>query len=241
MSTLTIPFTYILKFKPTNQWYYGVRWAKGCSPNDLWNTYFSSSTHVKNLIKQYGKDSFEVRVSKIFSSKEQAIHHEKRFLYKVKASTNGCFINKRNNMPDFSAEGLILICHPECNLQTWHDPLLPIPSGWEQGRLNEVWNKGKKNTQIPWNKGKSTGSTGPCSQTRKSNISKGRLKTKKVICEHCSKEVDPANYKRFHGENCKKNPNVNLDYWKQVSNSCKEGMKKQIDSGKFNQFGRKIA
>lgn len=241
MSTLTIPFTYILKFKLTNQYYYGVRWARGCSPTDLWNTYFSSSVHIKNLIKKYGRDSFEVRVSKTFLSKDEAIQHERRFLEKVKASTNGAFINKRNNMPDFSASGLILIYHTECNIQTWHDPLLPIPLGWTKGRLNNVWNKGKKNSQIPWNKGKSTGSTGPCSETRKSNISKARLKTKKLVCEHCSKEIDPANYKRFHGENCKENPNVNLDYWKQISNSCRAGMEKQVASGKFNNFGRKTS
>lgn len=241
MSTLTIPFTYILKFKLTNQYYYGVRWARGCSPSELWNTYFSSSVHIKNLIKKYGKDSFQAKVSRTFSNKDEAIKHERRFLEKVKASTNGAFINKRNNMPDFSARGLMLIYHSGCNIQTWHDPSLPIPLGWAKGRLNEVWNKGKKNVQIPWNKGKSIKPTGPCSNSRRSNISKGRKLTKKINCEHCKKEIDPSNYKRFHGNRCKLNPNVDWDYWEQISNIGKLNMKKQIASGKFNNFGRKIS
>lgn len=238
MSIITTPFTYILKFKPTNQWYYGVRWAKGCSPADLWTTYFSSSAHIKNLIKQFGQDSFEFRISKTFTNKSQATEHERRFLLKVAAAKNGAFINKRNNMPEFSAAGLQLIYHSECNLQTWHDPKLPIPFGWTEGRLNKVWNAGAKGLQVAWNKGKSLPATGPCTSTRKENISKSRLLTNKITCAHCNKLIDPANHKRFHGDNCKLNPNVNLQYWESVSQSSKKGMEKQIQSGKFNRFGR---
>jgi len=39
----TIPYTYKLIFKPTGQYYYGVRYAKGCQPSDLWDKYFTSS------------------------------------------------------------------------------------------------------------------------------------------------------------------------------------------------------
>ena len=240
MSTITVPFTYILKFKPTNQWYYGVRWAKGCSPADLWTTYFSSSAHIKNLIKQFGQDSFEFRISKTFTTKSQATMHERRFLLKVNAAKNGAFINKRNNMPEFSPAGLTIIHHPAHNFETWHDPMLPVPVGWLPGVTDshKLANSSCRQGRTPWNKGKSLPSTGPCSTTRKENISKSRLLTNKISCAHCDKLIDPANYKRFHGDNCKLNPNVNLQYWESVSQSSKKGVQKQIQSGNFNRFGR---
>lgn len=50
--------------------------------------------------------------------------------------------------------------------------------------------------------------TGPCSVKRRNSISKSRLETKKITCPHCSKEVDPGNFKAWHGDKCKKNPNI---------------------------------
>lgn len=49
---------------------------------------------------------------------------------------------------------------------------------------------------------------GPCSTERRSNISKARLETKKISCPHCEKVVDPGNFKAWHGDKCKKNPNI---------------------------------
>jgi hypothetical protein len=42
-----------------------------------------------------------------------------------------------------------------------------------------------------------------CSEQRKESIRKARLKTKKVICPHCKKEMDPGNAKKHHFDNCK--------------------------------------
>lgn len=50
----------------------------------------------------------------------------------------------------------------------------------------------------------------PCSNERSQNISKSRLSTPKIECEHCSKSFDPGNYKRFHGINCKFGPNKTI-------------------------------
>jgi hypothetical protein len=50
-----IPFTYLIKHIPTGRNYYGVRYKKGCHPNDLWLKYFTSSKKIKGLIKKYGK------------------------------------------------------------------------------------------------------------------------------------------------------------------------------------------
>lgn len=242
MSTDAIKsFTYILKFKPTNQWYYGVRWAVGCSPDDLWTTYYSSSTAVLNLIKEFGKDAFEFRVSRVFDTVEKAIAHEKRFLERVKAASNGAFINKRNNMPDFSPKGLTVIHHTLHDFETWHDPSLPIPEGWKVGhsKKHKASSSKVRKGKNPWNKGKVLGPYGPHSDERIKNISNGRLNTTKIGCVHCGKEVDPGNYKRFHGDMCKHNPNVDKSYWDDVSKLNKKSVLSSIETGNFNNFGRK--
>lgn len=41
--SIYIPFTYLIGWSKYDKWYYGVRFAKGCNPDDLWNTYFTSS------------------------------------------------------------------------------------------------------------------------------------------------------------------------------------------------------
>ena len=51
-------YTYLLKFtnpeKDQKLFYYGVRFAKNSSPDDLFKTYFTSSKYVRELINKYG-------------------------------------------------------------------------------------------------------------------------------------------------------------------------------------------
>jgi hypothetical protein len=70
------PFTYRIKFIPTGEYYYGVRFAKGCDPSELWTKYFTSSATVHSLIEKHGKDSFETEIRKVFESAEKAIQWE---------------------------------------------------------------------------------------------------------------------------------------------------------------------
>jgi len=91
---LTIPFTYLIYCRPLKKYYYGVRFAKGCKPSDLWNIYFTSSSYVKEIIKEYGKESFDVEVRKIFKDVISAKNWESKFLLKIKASKRQDFINE---------------------------------------------------------------------------------------------------------------------------------------------------
>lgn len=90
---MTVPYTYYLIHEPTGKKYYGVRWAKGCFPEDLWVTYFSSSRYVKKLIKEYGKDSFRVEVRKTFEGKDQAILWEEKVLRRLKVHKRSGWLN----------------------------------------------------------------------------------------------------------------------------------------------------
>jgi hypothetical protein len=94
-----VPFTYYLYHKPTQKHYYGARWAKNATPDTLWTTYFSSSSAVHSLINQYGKDSFVVRVMRVFDTGVQARMWEHRFIKKVNAVENDQWINVSNGQP----------------------------------------------------------------------------------------------------------------------------------------------
>jgi len=93
---------------------------------------------------------------------------------------------------------------------------------------------GGKTTDIPWNKGKKGKPTGPCSEERKENIRKSRLKTDKLECPHCNKKYDPGNFKRFHGDKCKLNPNIDPEILEERSKKAKHSMKVQKERGNYS-------
>ena len=92
-----IPYTYIIKCVPEGIYYYGVRYAKNCSPSDLWVTYFTSSKYVKNLIDKYGKECFIFEIRKIFNDELSARSWESTVLRRMNVVTRSDFINKTDN------------------------------------------------------------------------------------------------------------------------------------------------
>ena len=85
---MTQPFTYRVTHLPTGRWYYGVRYKNGCSIDDMWTTYFTSSKQIKKLILQDGKDSFKAEIRKIFDDAKKAIAWEARVLKRMLGSKN---------------------------------------------------------------------------------------------------------------------------------------------------------
>jgi len=89
------PYTYLIKHKPTGKAYYGFRSANTQEPHkDLWNTYFTSSPKVKQLIEETGVDSFDVEVRKVFETKEDAVKWETKVLRRCKVLHNDNWINQ---------------------------------------------------------------------------------------------------------------------------------------------------
>jgi hypothetical protein len=97
------PFTYYLYHKPTGLKYYGVRHTKTANPSELWTTYFSSSTKVKELISQFGTESFEFQIRKVFGTSKEALLWEHKFLTKINAANNKQWINRHNGGSKFRA------------------------------------------------------------------------------------------------------------------------------------------
>jgi hypothetical protein len=89
------PYTYLIKHKPTNRVYYGMRAANKVEPEqDLWQHYFTSSPKVQQLIEETGRDSFAVEIRQIFETKEQAVAWETRVLRRCRVLDDDRWINQ---------------------------------------------------------------------------------------------------------------------------------------------------
>jgi hypothetical protein len=96
------PYTYYLFHKPTGKHYYGVRTAKNCHPDELWKTYFSTSKIVKSLREQYGDDSFDYKVRKLFETPKDALEWETKFLTRIDAASKDEWLNQHNGGGKFT-------------------------------------------------------------------------------------------------------------------------------------------
>ena len=178
----TVYFTYYIYNRITNQHYYGARWKTGCHPNDLWNTYFTSSKKVKQLIKEHGKESFDVQIRKIFDTREQCQLWEQKVLTKLKVKTREDWLNIAIGAPPtpkigykHKPETLIKMRKPK--KEKWSEERklaksqdeknkmanskqMPSTKGYkhtaetiEKMKGRVAWNKGKKGVSVGWNKG----------------------------------------------------------------------------------------
>lgn len=91
------PYTYLIGWSNLNIWYYGCRWSKNCSPDDLWKTYFTSSKHVKEFIKFNGEPDV-IQIRKIFSSKEECRLWEHKVLRRMNVIYKSEWLNKTDSI-----------------------------------------------------------------------------------------------------------------------------------------------
>lgn len=89
------PYTYYISWTALNLHYYGVRYANHCHPNDFWKKYFTSSTYVNRLRKNYGEPDI-IQVRKVFSSVLESRKWESTVLRRIKALDKGNWLNCAN-------------------------------------------------------------------------------------------------------------------------------------------------
>lgn len=93
------PYTYLIGWSNQNKWYYGAETSsrsKVANPNNLWNTYFTSSQHVKRFAAYHGAPDI-IQIRKIFETKEQTLEWEHKVLRRIKAANRKEFLNKTDN------------------------------------------------------------------------------------------------------------------------------------------------
>ncbi len=89
------PYTYLIGWSSLNKWYYGVRYAKGCHPSDLFVSYFTSSKHVKKFIEINGNPDV-VEIRKTFNSVKSSQTCEHRVLKKLNVLFSEKWLNLHN-------------------------------------------------------------------------------------------------------------------------------------------------
>ena len=90
------PYTYLIGWPEHNTWYYGVRYATGCNPSDLWNPYTTSSKHVTAFVAEHGAPSVR-EIRRTFKNTIQARVWEERVLKRMKVVGNDRWLNKTDN------------------------------------------------------------------------------------------------------------------------------------------------
>jgi hypothetical protein len=101
----SMPFTYLVGWSAHGVFYYGVRYADGCFPGQLWTSYFTSSKHVKAFRATYGEPDV-VEVRRVFSEKNAAKNWEHSVLRRMRAKTSESFLNRTDNIGPPSTKGL---------------------------------------------------------------------------------------------------------------------------------------
>lgn len=99
------PYTYLVGWAKSNLWYYGARYAKksnllyvsGAHPDDLWNTYFTSSEIVKTLRSTLGEPDI-VEVRKTFKSEEDSRRWENKVLKRMNVLHEDKWLNRTDSM-----------------------------------------------------------------------------------------------------------------------------------------------
>lgn len=92
------PYTYLIKFKPTGQCYYGSRFKNvrlGINPeDDLMINYPTSSKYIQSLIREHGLDAFEWEIRKTFDTPEQATNWESKVLKRCRVLESEKWLNQ---------------------------------------------------------------------------------------------------------------------------------------------------
>lgn len=212
-------YTYIITRIPSNVNYYGVRYAKKCSPDDLGTTYFSSSKVLKRLITEEGIGNFKFQVRKIFETKEEALAWEHRFLTKVNASQSDKWFNLNNgsgpNSGNLGGYKLSIVTKQKMSKPKSEEHRKKLTEHLNAKRVIPVCTdemRAQRSQRMLGNTINIGKKHGPHSPERLAKMSKalmgntnskGPRNLKEFSCPHCSKVGRGPNMSRYHFDNCK--------------------------------------
>lgn len=76
-----------------DKWYYGVRYSKNCSPDDLWTSYFTSSKLVAEFRSTHG-DPDVIVIRRTFTSSKEALSWEQKVLRRLNILQKDKWLNR---------------------------------------------------------------------------------------------------------------------------------------------------
>ena len=90
-----MPYTYLIGWSNFDKWYYGCRYAKNSTPEDLMTSYLTSSRTVKKFIDENGPPDV-IQIRRVFNDPIDARLWESKVLDRLNAARNSKMLNKRN-------------------------------------------------------------------------------------------------------------------------------------------------
>jgi len=208
------PYTFLIVWPEHKTWYYGVRYANGCDPSDLWNPYTTSSKHVAKFVSEHGIPTIR-EIRRTFENIPRARSWEERVLKRMQVVKDSKWLNRSASMaPPINLFGNLSMRKPENRAKARLNNAgsgNPMFGKKQQRVVCQYCNKEVSvNTFNIWHgdnccvvnlnsknkaKNRNSGSNNPM-YGKKQEVKK---------CECCSKEVSAPNYARWHGKKCKSN------------------------------------
>ncbi|MFA6198909.1 MAG: hypothetical protein WC679_00715 [Bacteroidales bacterium] len=186
------PYTYLIGWSTLNKFYYGVQYGTKANPDNLWNSYFTSSKYVKEYREFYGEPDI-IQVRKTFDSSEKA----RRFEVKV---IKQLLKNDKTKWLNIAVNGLSAALF----LTQKHKNKISIAHKGKKRSKQHIDNM--KNFYANMTEDEKLVYSEKCKIVAlRPDVKEKRNKAKKV-CIHCNILIDPGNYEKFHGDNCKLKP-----------------------------------
>lgn len=117
------PYTYLIGWPEHDTWYYGVRYAHGCDPSDLWNPYTTSSEYVKEFVAKHGDPPVKI-IRKTFDEPKTARLWEHRVLRRMKVVQADRWLNKTDNVAVDHEDPTIKEKHRLATIKAMNSPLV---------------------------------------------------------------------------------------------------------------------
>lgn len=170
-------YTYLLKFKPENKFYYGVRFKNvrlnRHPEDDFMIHYTTSSEQINNLIIEHGVDAFEWEIRKTFDTSEQAIAWETKVLSRANVLKRQHIWYNANaagyKIPTPSGRKVISETHKDKPKTEKHKQNLSVSQKGKPKNYVQTTEHRRKNSEA--NSGKNNPMYGPCTEERAANIS----------------------------------------------------------------------
>lgn len=98
-------YTYLIGWSNLDTYYYGVRYSKHASPDELWIHYKTSSKYVDIFYKEHG-DPDIIQIRKMFDDSDKAMKWESTVLRRMHMVDDTRFLNRwDNNMVPLKLDG----------------------------------------------------------------------------------------------------------------------------------------
>ena len=194
MQTL-VPFTYLVGWSKQQKFYYGVRYANNCHPNQLWTVYYTSSNYVKRFREIYGEPDI-IQVRKTFRTKEDAIKWEHTVLKRLNVLKEDKWLNMAVGSKN-RTDGPLTEIHKEHLSNSLRQYNHQIPKEKRTERSSKaaslLWEKFSNDTTFA--------ETLREKRRLQINPMQGK-KQKRTVCPSCNKEFSVNNFAKHIKKGC---------------------------------------